>query len=435
MIGAAGIFLPACSDDVEMPANPDAPQAVKPVENDVIYQVNPRFYGTQECLKAVTADLDRIASTGTTILWIMPVNTPGSLNSVGSPYCVRDFKGLNPKYGTDADLTALINAAHQRGMKVILDWIANHTAWDCAWVTEHPDWYTKDADGNIISPAGTGWNDVADLNYDNGEMRRAMIDAMLYWVNTFHIDGYRCDHVDGVPFDFWTNAIAELRQADSDLFMLAESSDSQSFAAGFDMTYGWPFGSDLKNLYGGKNDPTKFFNESASEMSTIPEGRRVMRYALNHDVAAETSVRDLYGSQEGMMGAQVLAMMLDGTPMIYDAQEIDYSGTISFFDYSKKTFSAAKTAELKAIADAYKATALQRSGELTTYSAGKAVMFSRAVGDKTVLVIVNPTSSALTVKTPIALAGETMIDGIAGVETVLPVAVNLDGYGYMVMYK
>lgn len=436
MMAVAGTLFTGCSDDeVTMPADPSEPVAVKEASNDIIYEVNPRFYGTSGCLAAVNADLDRIASTGADILWIMPVNEPGVEKSVGSPYCVKDFKAVNPKYGTLEDLKALVNNAHGKGMKVILDWIANHTSWDCSWITDHKDWYVQDAAGNIISPAGTNWTDVAELNYDNADMRAAMIEAMTYWVDAVGIDGYRFDHVDGVPVDFWVDAIDALRAKRSDLFMLAESSDPAYFAADFDMNYGWSFSSALTGLFNGKTTPEKFFSESNKEIAAIPEGKQVMRYAINHDTAAESSVNALYGGADAEEAAMVLAMMLDGTPMFYSAQEIDYSGTLSFFDYSSKTFNADKTAALSRMAKAYRATRSQRCGELRTYKAGKAVMFVRAVGDSRVLVIVNPTSSDITVKTPIDMAMSTVTDAIEGSTVELPVSVDLGAYGYSVYYK
>lgn len=435
-IAAAGTLFQGCSDDDQkMPANPDAPVAVTDATDDIIYEVNPRFYGSSDCLKAVNNDLDNIAATGANVIWLMPVNTPGQLNSVGSPYCVSDFKGVNPKFGSLDDLKNLVANAHSRGMKVILDWIANHTAWDCAWIEDHKDWYTQDGAGNIISPAGTSWTDVADLNYDNSAMRQAMIDAMTYWVTAADIDGYRCDHVDGVPVDFWTDAIKALREKKADFFMLAESSDPAYFDAGFDMNYGWNFSSKISDFFNGKINASKLIEESAKDINALPDGRRSLRYALNHDVAAEKSASALYGSDDAMMAAQVVAAMLDASPMVYSGQVVDYSGTLSFFDYSAKTFNQAKINELKAIAAAYKATRAQRCGQIINYQAGNALMFGRAVADSQVLVIVNPTNKALTVKTPIALAASSMTDALTGQSTVLPVAVELQPYDYLIYYK
>lgn len=436
MMAVAGTLFTGCSDDdAEMPANPTEPVAVKEASTDVIYEVNPRYYGQSGCLAAVTADLDRIAATGANVLWVMPIMEPGEVNAIGSPYCVKDFKGVNAKFGTLDDVKALVDAAHAKGMKVLFDWVANHTAWDCQWITDHKDWYTQDASGNIISPPNTNWTDVAELNYDNTEMRAAMIDAMVYWIDAAGIDGYRCDNVDGVPVDFWEEAIDALRAKRSDFYMLAESSDNNYFAAGFDMKYGWSFASALTDLFNGKASPEKFLNTSIEEINSLPEGKDVMRYAINHDTAAEKSVAALYGNDKAEEAAMVLAMMLDGTPMIYSAQEISYTGTLDFFNYSTKTFDADKNATLARLSEAYRTTQSQRGGELWTYQAGKAVMFARAAGASRVLVIVNPTSSDITVKTPIEMAMTTMTNAVDGSATTLPVAVELGAYEYLVYYK
>lgn len=430
---SGALLLGGCSDDdAVMPANPDKPVAVTDATSEIIYEVNPRLYGTSECFKGITAALNDIQATGTTVLWIMPINTPGELNAVGSPYCVRDYKGINPAYGTAADFQALVNQAHSMGMTVILDWIANHTSWDNAWITEHPEWYVRDAEGNV-QPTES-WADVAQLDWTNTDMQAAMIEAMVYWVDTYGIDGFRCDYADGVPNEFWATANATLKSHNVKL-MLAESSDTSKLDAGFDMIYGWNFGSSLQKLFSGKLTPTKFFEESAKEIAGVTTGKQVMRFAINHDTASESSANSLYGGAEGMEAAQVIAMMLDGTPMVYDALRLDYTGTINFFNYSTGSFNADKTARLGALAQAFAATQEQRCGQLATYQAGKAVVFSRSVGDKTVLVMVNPTGSELTVKTPISMAGVSMTDALNNAPATLPATVTLGAYGYAIYYK
>lgn len=429
----AGTMFAGCSDDAEMPANPDRPVAVKEATNDIIYEVNPRFYGSENCLAKVNASLDAIRNTGANILWVMPVNDPGVLNSIGSPYCVKDFKGINARYGTMADFKSLVDNAHGKGMKVILDWVANHTAWDCPWIVDHKDWYTQDSDGNIVSPSG--WTDVAELNYDNADMRAEMLSSMSYWIDNTGIDGFRFDHVEGVPVDFWIDAIAKLRAAHPDLIMLAETSDLEYFAADFDINYGWNFGTNLTKLFNASLTPANFFSESQRDIAALPTGKKAMRYAVNHDVAAESSISSLYGSEKGVEAAYVLAMMLDGIPMIYSSQEIDdYSGTVSFFDYGAKTFNADKNAWYAKMADIYKVTQPHRCGELRTYQSGKAAMFARAVGDSRLLVIVNPTASAISVKTPIDIAGQVVVDAFSNQQISLPVSITLDGYGYAIYY-
>lgn len=432
-LGLVGTLFVGCDDEATMPANPTIPVATEPGNEMVIYEANPRFFATENCLDAMTARLDDIKALGVNVLWVMPINEPGVENAIGSPYCVKDFKAVNSKYGTLADFKELVDAAHGKGMKVILDWIANHTAWDCAWTSEHKDWYEQDENGNIVSPSG--WADVAELNFDNTDMRATMIDAMLYWVRETGIDGYRCDHVDGVPVDFWTDAISQLRAINPNLIMLAESSDAAYFDADFDMNYGWTYASKIQDLFKGKITPAKLFEESAKELAKLPEGKKVMRYAINHDVAAENNVESLYGSARGEVAAFVLTTMLDGVPMIYSSQETSYTGTLSFFDYNPLDWNNGNAAEYQKIMAAYAQSKDVRGGALYTYTTGKVATFSRVSGDHSLIVMVNTSKDAATAKMPISVAGTSATDLISGTAETLPVTVDLEGYGYRIWMK
>ena len=186
-----------------------------------IYEVNIRQYTKEGTFAAFEKSLPRLKKLGVDILWIMPINPISKKNrkgTLGSYYAVQDYKGVNPEFGNLADFKHLVDKAHEMGFHVLLDWVANHTGWDNKWITEHPDWYTQDSLGHIISPV-PDWTDVADLNYNNPNMRAAMIDAMKYWVKEANIDGYRCDVAGSVPVDFWNQARAEL-DAIKPVFML-----------------------------------------------------------------------------------------------------------------------------------------------------------------------------------------------------------------------
>ena len=241
------LHLCGCSSETsdKEPAAPTGSAA----NTDVIYEANPKLFARSGALKAIEGRLDDILDLGADILWLMPIYEQGSLNAIGSPYCVRDYEAVNPDYGTLEDLQSLVATAHDKGMKVILDWVANHTSWDNVWIADHKDWYTQDAGGNIISPEGMGWSDVADLNFDNRELRQAMTEAMSYWIREADVDGFRCDYAEGVPLDFWKEAITALRSEKSDLLMLAEGGESDLYSAGFDLVYGWSFASDLEQLF------------------------------------------------------------------------------------------------------------------------------------------------------------------------------------------
>ena len=419
------------SYEIDMPANPAAPVIGDEVSTNVIYQANPRFFGENDCLKGLTAQLTRISDMDCDILWVMPVYETGELNGIGSPYCIRNFTALNSRYGTMDDMKNLVNTAHSKGMKVILDWVANHTAWDCPWITQHPDWYVKDAEGNIVSPAG--WSDVAQLNFDNSEVRTAMKDAMTYWVNQLSIDGFRCDYADGVPQDFWSNVITDLRAINPDMIMLAETANPEYYADGFNMIYDWESATTISAAFNG-GKPANVVKEAKEALAKVPDGKSILRYVFNHDVAAENNVATMFGSPEGVPAAYVLASMLNGTPMIYSSMDVEgLSGKLSFFDYRTLDFSTALSDVYKSINSAFKASAEVRRGELRDYSNSSVVCFTRAIPGHNLLVAVNATGSTQTVRTPIVLAGAAMTDLIKGTSVTAPVEIELEPYAYVIL--
>ena len=419
------------SYEIDMPANPAEPVIGNEVSTNVIYQANPRFFGDNECLKGLTRQVSRIAGMECDILWVMPVYEPGELNGIGSPYCIRDFKAVNPRYGTMTDLKELVNTAHSSGMKVILDWVANHTAWDCSWITEHPDWYVKDAAGNIVSPSG--WSDVAQLNFANADMRAAMKDALLFWVEQLGIDGYRCDYADGVPHDFWSDVITALRAKNSDMIMLAETANPDYYADGFDMIYDWNSSTTISSAFNG-GKPADVVKEAVEALAKVPDGKSILRYVFNHDVAAENNVATMFGAPEGVPAAYVLASMLNGTPMIYSSMDVEgLSGKLSFFNYMTLDFSTSLSDEYKAINAAFKASAEVRRGELRDFSNSSVICFTRAIPGHNLLVAVNTTGSEKSVKSPISLAGSTMTGLIDGKQVTVPVEISLEPYSYTIL--
>ena len=432
ILATVALAVTGCTSyEIDMPANPEAPAVGPEVSSNVIYQANPRFFGDNECIKGLTNQVSRIASMDCDILWVMPVYEPGELNGIGSPYCVRNFTAVNPRYGTMADLENMVSAAHGAGMKVIFDWVANHTAWDCAWISEHPDWYVRNDDGNIVSPSG--WSDVAQLDFSNPEVGEAMKNAMLFWVDKLGIDGYRCDYADGVPHEFWSNTIEALRAKNADMIMIAETANYDYYADGFDMIYDWTSSTSISDAFkGGK--PSDVVKKAAEALAKVPEGKSILRYAFNHDVAAENNVSTYFGSVDGIPAAYVLASMLNGTPMIYSSMDASgISGKLSFFNYTTLDFSAELTGVYTAIDAAFQESAEVRRGELTDYSNSSVVCFTRSIPGHTLLVAVNVTGSAQTVRTPIQLAGASMTDLINGGTAAAPLVINLEPYAYTIL--
>lgn len=430
-----------CSNEKTMPEEPSQPN--EPLTESyqasdmVIYEANPRIFATEKAFDAIKTNLDHIKGLGTTVLWLMPINDPGVLKSVNSPYCIKDYKGLNSRYGTMVDLKSLVDAAHTKGMKVILDWVANHTSWDHAWVTDHPDWYTQDAGGNVVSPREQPWNDVADLNFDNQQMQEAMIDAMKFWVQEADIDGFRCDYAEGVPESFWKKAISSLRSVKTDLLMLAEGGKVSLMNSGFDLLYGWGFHGKLKDYYGGKTTLEDVYKMNQSELNGMPEGTMRLRYTTNHDQASEVSPIACYGGERGAMSAFVIAALLEGVPLIYSSQEAAYGQSLNFFNYKVIDLKAkpAYYNELASVIKIYKESASVRGGKLSVYSTGKVSSFYRNAGEHGLLVIVNTSGDVQQMKMPMERAGTKMMNMISGKEERLPSGLTLEPYQYFILKK
>lgn len=298
--------------------------------NRVIYEVFVRNFSPEGTFKGVERQVSRLKELGVDIVWLMPIYTMGEQGKWGtyaSPYAVRDYKAVSPEYGSSEDLRSLVNAIHAAGMEVWLDWVANHTALDHAWVSQHREYY-RTSGGNIVNPHG--WNDVYQLDYSNNGLRSAMIDALQYWVREFDIDGYRCDYADGVPRDFWRQARAEVNKI-KPIGWLAESGGDGENAklvsedGIFDYNYAWGFRDKLAEFAG--HGDVNTLKRLCSELfyDNAYNGKSRMVYLSNHDV-----VQDKGGTEDRTMGARlapltVLQFTVYGMPLIYNGQEIKYS--------------------------------------------------------------------------------------------------------------
>ncbi len=300
-------------------------------KNANIYEVNIRQYTDEGTFKAFEEHLPRLREMGVDILWLMPVHPIGEKNrkgELGSYYAVRDYKAVNPEFGTMEDFKELVRKAHDMGFKLILDWVANHTAWDNPWIVEHPEWYTKDSTGQMIAPFD--WTDVAELNYEEPAMRDAMIDALKFWVEEANIDGYRCDVAGEVPIDFWNRARQEL-DAIKPVFMLAEAEQLDMHEYAFDMTYAWELHHIYNEIAKGKmnaNDIDTYFVKMDTTYDLLDAYR--MNFITNHDENSwNGTVQERLGE-----GAEVFAMLsftLPGMPLLYSGQEIGLDKRLEFF--------------------------------------------------------------------------------------------------------
>src|SRR5215216_1800303 len=226
------------------------------VRDAVIYEVFPRAFSTRGNFDGITARLDDLKSLGVTIIWLMPIHEMGrekKKGSIGSPYAVRDYYSINPDYGTREDFKRLVSETHRRGMKVIIDIVANHTSWDSVMM-KTPEFYRRDRAGKITFPHD--WSDVAELNYDSPALRRYMIDMLKFWLRAFDLDGFRCDVAAEVPTDFWEQARVELDKVKPDIVMLAESDKPELLARAFDLDYSWPLHGTLNDVMRGRKPAT-----------------------------------------------------------------------------------------------------------------------------------------------------------------------------------
>ena len=302
--------------------------------NLTIYEVNIRQYTPEGTFDAFRAHLPRLAEMGVGVLWLMPIHPIGEVNrkgTLGSYYAVKDYTAVSPEFGTDADFRELVDAAHEAGMLVIIDWVANHTAWDHAWTALHPERFTQGPDGGVIPP-NPGWADVIDLNFDNAGTRTAMADAMAQWVREFDIDGFRCDVADDVPRDFWKPTIAALRR-ERPMFMLAEADSEWMHDAGFDATYGWKLSSALLGARKGEVDASKVRQlvEKDAQDLLAQDGAFRMLFTSNHDWNSWNGIaQEQFGP--AWEAATVLTFTLPGMPLIYSGEEAGLDKQLEFFE-------------------------------------------------------------------------------------------------------
>ena len=289
------------------------------VRSGIVYEVNTRNFSERGDFDGVTDRLDEIARLGATVVWLMPVHPIGMLHrkgTFGSPYSVRDFYAIDPSFGVVADLRRLIARAHSLGMRVIIDIVANHAAWDSVMM-EHPEFWKRDASGAIVSPVAD-WADVAALNYESRALRDYMIEMLSYWLREFDLDGFRCDVAGMVPTDFWNEARVALERVKPGLFLLAEWHGADLLTEAFDADYAWPFHKALNAVFMDGASALKLRDVWVQERAVLPEGALELRFSDNHD---EKRAIARFG-EKGALAASVLMFMLDGIPLLYNGQEV-----------------------------------------------------------------------------------------------------------------
>lgn len=427
------LLVTACAPD---PApEPDGPPtqtaAEQPswVKNAVLYEVFVRSMTEDGTFRAIIPRLDELKAMGVTTLWLMPIQPVGEVERkgrLGSPYSIRDYTAVDSTMGTRDDFKALVDAVHSRGMHLILDWVANHTAHDHPWTAEHPEWYTQDEAGTILHPDGTDWTDVADLNYDAPGLREAMLADMRFWVDSLGVDGFRCDVAGMVPRDFWATAIPELR-AIKPLMLLAEGDDPWLYEVGFDLTYAWNTFRAVQHIWDGAS-PDTLFAALDTERTRYPDGSLRMRFITNHDETSwDEAAVTMYNGVQGTKAAMVIAATLPGVPLLYNGQEVAAAQRMNLFEDEKIDWTLHP--ELRdfyaAILGLSRNSRAIRRGSLTRVEAGPDVVaYLRQHEQERVLVVVNVRNAEREVQLPAAALGAAMQDVItaAPADTTLTLA-------------
>jgi cyclomaltodextrinase len=302
------------------------------LRDSVIYEVYPRDFSPSANLKGVTARLDELKDLGVTILWLMPIHPIGEKfrkGDFGSPYSISDYYAIDPHYGTIDDFKKLVAEAHRRGLKVIMDIVANHTAWDSVMMA-HPEYYKQDNNGKVVPPVPE-WTDVAGLNYSNPQLREYMLAMLKHWIQECDVDGFRCDVAYMVPTDFWEQARAELKQIKPDIMFLAEASKPELLVKAFDIDYSWPLLATLNNVLVHGAPASEVRRTWEENLRQFPKGALHLRISDNHDEARAVA---RYGIR-GALAASALMFTLDGVPLLYNGMEVGdatESGDPALFD-------------------------------------------------------------------------------------------------------
>lgn len=300
--------------------------------NQVVYEVNLRQYTPGGTIKEFRQHLPRLKALGAGILWFMPLQPIGLLNrkgSLGSYYSIRNYCELDASYGTMDEFIALVYEIHSMGMYVILDWVANHTAWDHHWVEEFPAFYRRNEQG-MVHPPFPEWEDVIGLDYSNPDMRLAMIESMKFWLTETGIDGFRCDMAMLVPTPFWNQARAELEKV-KPVFMLAEAEQRDLTEEAFDVLYNWNLMHVWNDMAKGKYTADEIRWRIPSEITEFPEGADNLMFISNHDENSWNG-SELERLGEALEAFAVLIFTLPGMPLLYSGMEAGNYRRLNFFD-------------------------------------------------------------------------------------------------------
>ena len=371
------------------------------VKNAIIYEVYLRSFSKEGTFRALESRILELKKLGVTVVWLMPIHPTGKekrKGCLGSPYSVQNFYAVNPEFGSLDEFKSLVNIVHKNGLKIIIDLVVNHTAWDNPMLKEHPEWYTHDSTGNIISP-NPDWTDVADLNYDQPGLRKYISDMMKYWVHDIGIDGFRCDVSELVPTSFWESTVKDLDTIKS-ILMLSEGSIPEHHVSAFDITYSWNVYDVLDKVINGSTPATIFHDILKTESYQFPKGSLRLRFNTNHDKNAYDGPTVERLTPKGAKATALLVFTYPGVPLIYNGEEVGNNKKLGLFekyeiDWSKNSDFRVFYEKLALLRKQHPALVDGTYQEVQNSSSKKILSFLRNSQNDSVIVAVNFSSENL----------------------------------------
>ena len=416
------------------------------VYDATIYEVNVRQYTTEGTFSAFEQHIPRLQELGVDILWFMPIQTIGEVErkgTLGSYYSIQNYTEVNGEFGTLQDFKSVVDKAHASGMKVILDWVANHTSRDAVWL-ENEDWYVTDSDGKIVAPYD--WSDVAKLNYNNEDMRDAMVQSMLWWVHETDIDGFRCDVANEVPTDFWLRVTDSLKAIKPDIFMLAEAEEPELNNKIFDAYYAWDFHHKMNIVAKGEGNVDSL-RLSLNKMNSRFDDRAIpMYFTSNHDENSWNGTEfERMGDAASTFAA--LTYVLPGMPLIYNGQEVGFNRRLEFFEKDNIDWTASSSEhdftnlyeQLNALKKSNSVLFTQeKDGEMVEIEnnmSDKVWSFKRVKGENEVHCVFNFTDEDVFVSFDEAIGGEGFKEFPGETSSDVIESVKLEAWEYKLYYK
>lgn len=413
------------------------------VKTGIIYEIYPRSFSKEGNFAGIEKGLPKLKELGIDILWIMPIHPVGVVKrkgSLGSPYSVKDYYAVNPEFGTLDDFKNVVKRSHELGLKIVIDMVANHTAWDSKMIAEHPEWFTKDSSGSFVAPVAD-WSDVADLNYNNPELRRYMIEMLKYWVRDVGIDGFRCDVSEMVPVDFWDAARAALDSI-KPVFMLSEGMYAEHHLKAFDVTYGWNSYHTMADIIAGKKPAAEMDSVLVRESLSFPKGSLRLRFSSNHDENAWDMPDVTKFGTKGAKLAAVLTNTFPGVPLLYNGQEAGNSVKLGLFekfeiDWSTGTEWYSFYQQLYSVRKKNPALSTGSYQSIANNNKAKVYSFLRTEGKNRVLVVMNFSDGEQTaaLELPASLAKANITDAFTGNSIAVKNVrkITLPKFGYRVL--